>query len=83
MGLEVAGVEGGVKGTEPSLQVQLVGYWSHTLEDLERAHPTWMWLPSAWQTEVLGGEQHHIANLELLVAMLGIIVPFLVRLYLI
>ena len=40
MGLEVAGVEGGVKGTESSLQVQLVGYWFYTLEDLEGAHPT-------------------------------------------
>ena len=30
--------------------------------------------------EVLGGEQHHVANLELLVAMVGIIVPLLVRL---
>ena len=42
VGLEVASVEGGMKGAESPLQVQLVGYWSHTLEDLEGAHPTWM-----------------------------------------
>ena len=42
MGLEVAGVEGGRKGTESPFQVQLIGYWSYTLEDLEGAHPTWM-----------------------------------------
>ena len=80
MGLEIAGVEGGMKGAESPLQVQLVGHWSYTLEDLEWAHPTWMQLPGAWQTEVLGGKQHHVANLELLVAMVGIIVPLLVRL---
>ena len=80
MGLEIASVEGGMKGAESPLQVQLVGYWSYTLEDLEWAHPTWMQLPGAWQTKVLCGQQHHVANLELLVAMVGIIVPLLVRL---
>ena len=54
MGLEVAGVEGGMKGAESPLEVQLVGYWSYTLEDLEGAHPTWMQLPGTRQTEVLG-----------------------------
>ena len=77
MGLEVAGVEGRMKGAEPPFQVQLVGYWSYTLEDLEGAHPTWMQLPGAWQMEVLGGKQHLVANLELLVAMVGIKVPLL------
>ena len=67
MGLEVAGVEGGMKGAESPSQVQLVGYWSYMLEDLEWAHPMWMQLPGAWHTEVLGGQQHHITNLELLV----------------
>ena len=55
MGLEVAGVEGGMEGAESPFQIQLIGYWSYTLEDLEWAHPTWMQLPGAWQTEVLGG----------------------------
>ena len=82
MGLEVARVEGGMKGAESPFQVQLVGYWSYTLEDLEGAYPTWMQLPGAWQMEVLGEKQHHIANLKFLVAMVGIIVPFLVRLFL-
>ena len=80
MWLEVASSDGGVEGAEPSLQVQLVGYWSYTLEDLEWAHPTWMQLPGTWQMEVLGGQQHLVANLELLAAMVGIIVPLLVRL---
>ena len=80
MGLEIAGVEGGIKGAESPLQVQLVGHWSYMLEYLEWAHPTWMQLPGAWQTEFLGGQQHLVANLELLVAMVGIIVPLLVRL---
>ena len=44
-------------------QVQLVGHWSYALEDLEWAHPAWVQLPGAWQTEVLGEEQHHVANL--------------------
>ena len=39
-----------------------------------------MQLPGAWQMEVLGGQQYPVANLELLVAMVGLIVPFLVRL---
>ena len=55
MGLEVAGVEGGMKGAESPFQVQLIGYWSYMLEDLEWAHLTWMQLPGAWQAEVLGG----------------------------
>ena len=80
MELEIAGVEGGMKGAESPRQVQFIGYRSYTLEDLEWAHLTWMQLPGAWQTEVLGGQQHHVANLELLVAMVGIIVPLLVRL---
>ena len=80
MGFEIAGVEGGMEGAESPLQVQLVGHWSYALDDLEWANPAWVQLPGAWQTEVLGGEQHHVANLELLVAMVGIIVPFLVRL---
>ena len=80
MGLEVAGVEGGMERTESSLQVQLVGHCSYALEDLEGAHPAGMQLPGAWQTEVLCGEQHRVANLELLVAMVGIIVLLLVRL---
>ena len=80
MGLEIAGVEGGMKVAESPLQVQLVGYWSYALEDLEWSHPTWMQLPGAWQTEVLGGKQHLVADLELLVVMVGITVPLLVRL---
>ena len=80
MGLEVAGVEGGMGGDESPLQVQLLDYWSYALEDLEWAHPTWMQLFGAWQREVLGGKQHHVANLELLVAMVGIIVPLLIHL---
>ena len=71
-------MEGGVEGAESSLQVQLVGHWSYALEELEWAHPAWVKLPGAWQVEVLGGEQHLIANLELLVMMVGIIVPLLV-----
>ena len=55
MGFEVAGVEGGMKGAESPLQIQLVGHWSYVLEDLEWAKPTWMQLPGAWQAEVLGG----------------------------
>ena len=69
-----------MEGAESSLQVQLVGHWSYALEDLEWAHPARVKLPGAWQAEVLGGEQHLVANLELLVAMVGIIVPLLVRL---
>ena len=80
MGLEIARIEGGMEGAESPLQKQLVGYWPYALEDLEWAHPTWMQLPGAWQTEVLGGKQYLVANLELLVAMVGIIVPLLVRL---
>ena len=80
MGLEIAGVEGGMEGAESTLQVQLVSHWSYALKDFEWAHPAWVQLPSAWQMEVLGGEQHHVADLELLVAMVGIIVPLLVRL---
>ena len=69
-----------MKGAESPFQVQLVGHWSYTLEDLEWAHPTWMQLPGAWQMEVLDGQQHHVANLEFLVAMVGIIIPLLVHL---
>ena len=78
VGLQIAGVEGGMEGAESSLQIQLVGHWSYALEDLEWAHPARVELPGAWQAEVLGGEQHLVANLELLVAMVGIIVPLLV-----
>ena len=42
MGLEVAGMEGGVKGAESPFQIQLLGYWSYKLENLEGAHLTWM-----------------------------------------
>ena len=55
MGLEVAGMEGGVKEAESPFQVQLVGYWSYTLEDLKGAHPAWIQLPGTWQAEVLCG----------------------------
>ena len=68
------------EGAELSLQVQLVGHWSYAVEDLEWAHPAWIELPGAWQAEVLGVKQHLVANLEPLVAMMGIIVPLLVRL---
>ena len=80
MGLEIASMESGMEGAESPLQVQFVGHWSYMLEDLEWAHPAWVQLLGAWHTEVLGGEQHHVANLELLVAMVGIVVPLLVRL---
>ena len=42
MGLEVAGVEGGMGGDESPLQVQLLDYWSYALEDLEWAHLAWV-----------------------------------------
>ena len=80
MGLEIAGVEGEMKGAESHLQVQLVGYRSCALEDLKWAHPAWVQLPVASKAEVLRGKQHLIANLDLLVAMVGIIVPLIVRL---
>ena len=56
MGLEIAGMKSGMEGAESPLQVQLVGDWFYTLEDLEWAHPAWVQLPGAWQTEVLCGE---------------------------
>ena len=47
MGLEIAGVEGGMEEVESPIQVQLVGHWSYKLEDLKWAQPAWVQLPSA------------------------------------
>ena len=55
MWLELAGVEGGVEGSEPSLQVQVIGHWSYALEDFQWAHLAGLELPSAWQAEVFDG----------------------------
>ena len=55
MGLEIGSIEDEMEGAESPLQLQLVGHWSYALEDLEWAHPAWVQLPGAWQTEVLGG----------------------------
>ena len=80
MGLEITGMEGGIEGAEPPLQVQLEGHWSYALKDLKWAHPALVQFPGAWQMENPGVKQHHVVNLELLVAMVCIIVPFLVLL---
>ncbi len=78
--LQITDVEYIVQCGKTSAEVQSVRGRPYPLEDDERSNPARVKLARSRQSQVLGGEEDAVANVELDLMMVSVVVPLLVLL---